>query len=288
MDPFAAFFGQQQQQRGQDDNNENNKQRANIKRGDPYTLKFKVPLEKFYNGGEIQTSIKRRVICKYCGANFKKRNINKRKLTNDEKNYCSSCKSCPGEVRMVQRQVRPGMYIQQQERVKSKEKCKDEQALLTGLVEKGMDSGHKLTFERYGEQKPGEVPGDVILELQQKKHKYFSRDQDNLKTSTTISLKDALVGAKFEFKHLDEHSVNLEIDPIKKFDEKLIKDEEKKINYHKYTSIIEPNMVLNLKDEGMPKHGVPSEFGDLKIEFKVDFPKKLTKEQKDKLKEILP
>jgi hypothetical protein len=35
---------------------------------------------------------------------------------------------------MVQKQIRPGMFAQQQERVKSKEKCKEEDTELAVLV----------------------------------------------------------------------------------------------------------------------------------------------------------
>ncbi|MEC8580672.1 MAG: cytochrome c oxidase assembly protein, partial [Pseudomonadota bacterium] len=44
----------------------------------------------------------------------------------------------PNEVRMVQRQMGPGMIVQQEEEVQSKEKCKNEQATLKANVERGM------------------------------------------------------------------------------------------------------------------------------------------------------
>ena len=35
------------------------------------------------------------------------------------------------------------------------------------------------------------------------------------------------------------------------------------------------NQAIRIKGEGMPKHGTPSEFGDLTITFIVDFPTKV-------------
>ena len=42
-----------------------------------------------------------------------------------------------------------------------------------------------------------------------------------------------------------------------------------------------------LKGEGMPIHGVPSEFGDLHVKLTVKMPTELTPEQQKVLEEIL-
>ena len=58
---------------------------------------------------------------------------------------------------MVQREMRPGMIVQQQEEVQSKEKCKNEETVLKAHVEQGMDNGAELTFPRMSEQLPGQI-----------------------------------------------------------------------------------------------------------------------------------
>ena len=39
--------------------------------------------------------------------------------------------------------------------------------------------------------------------------------------------------------------------------------------------------VITLRGEGMPVHGVPSEYGDLRVTLKVVMPKQLTREEHD-------
>ena len=62
----------------------------------------------------------------------------------------------------------------------------------------------------------------------------------------------ALLGFETSFKHLDGHTVTV-----------------------KRTGVTKPNQAIKIKGEGMPKHGTPSEFGDLTITFTVDFPAKV-------------
>ena len=77
-----------------------------------------------YNGNTVKMNINRRVVCRGC------------RSKSDGK--CEGCGACPAESRTVQKQVRPGMFMQQQEKVKSKEKCKEEETGLEVMVEKGM------------------------------------------------------------------------------------------------------------------------------------------------------
>ena len=67
------------------------------------------------------------------------------------------------------------------------------------------------------------------------------------------------------FKHLDGHSVHV-----------------------KRSGVTKPGQVLRIKGEGMPKHGTPSEFGDLLITFTVDFPKSVEGALADGLESLLP
>ena len=75
----------------------------------------------------------------------------------------------------------------------------------------------------------------------------------------------ALLGFETAFKHLDGHSVHV-----------------------KRSGVTKPGQVLRIKGEGMPKHGTPSEFGDLLITFTVDFPKSVEGALADGLESLLP
>ena len=166
---------------------------------------------------------------------------------------------------MVQRQMAPGFVIQQQEEVPSKEKCKNEPKKLTATIERGVAHGEQITFERASEQRPGFIPGDVIMILKQKPHSRFQRRGDDLYHKMTISLKQALTGFKTTLQHLDGHVVDIESKGVTRF-----------------------GQVRKYEGEGMPVHNFPSQFGDLHVEFEVRFPRSFTKEQAEELRRILP
>jgi len=183
MDPFAALFGGGGRQ-----------QRSN--KGPDATVSHSVNLEDIYNGNEISMNINRRIVCRGCAG---EKGAGKPK--------CASCGRCPDEVRMVQRQMGPGMIVQQEERVASKQKCKVEDTTLSAVIEKGVADGAEIKFPRKSEQSPGQVPGDVIMKLKTKRHKVFTRDGKDLKMAMKISLKEALLGLEKTVEHLDGHEV---------------------------------------------------------------------------------
>ena len=74
------------------------------------------------------------------------------------------------------------------------------------------------------EQKPGQIPGDVIMQvaarvvaicavlsdcsfcqIQQKEHSRFVRHENDLHTTIHVTLSQALLGFEYEIKHLDGH-----------------------------------------------------------------------------------
>lgn len=166
---------------------------------------------------------------------------------------------------MVQRRAGPGMIVQQEVQVESKEKCKREEKALSATVEKGMPDGEEIVFKYDSEQKPGQIPGDVVLKLKQQPHPLFKRSRDNLAIKMTIPLRAALLGFETSFKHLDGHTVRL-----------------------RRTGVTQPGQVIKIKGEGMPKHSTPSEFGDLSITFTVDFPKEVDATLAAGLEGLLP
>eukprot|EP00658_Telonema_sp_P-2_P011953 TRINITY_DN14566_c0_g1_i12.p1 TRINITY_DN14566_c0_g1~~TRINITY_DN14566_c0_g1_i12.p1 ORF type:complete len:214 (-),score=56.54 TRINITY_DN14566_c0_g1_i12:296-937(-) len=190
-----------------------------------------------YNGNSVPVNFKRRVVCRNC--------------RNSNTGRCAHCGPCPNEVKMVQRQMAPGFVVQQQQEVPSKEKCKEESTQVVCEIEKGMATGAQLTFPRMSEQRPGQIPGDVVLNVVQKEHDRFQRDGNDLRIKINISLKQALLGFKHEIPHLDGHSAVVQNQGITK-----------------------PFQVITVKGEGMPHHDVPSVKGDLHVEVQVDMPER--------------
>ncbi|KAJ8599946.1 hypothetical protein CTAYLR_002820 [Chrysophaeum taylorii] len=238
MDPFSMLFGGgHQKRRG--------------KRGPDAKVELAVALEDMYLGNEVEAQISRRIVCRKCAGRT------------DGK--CASCGRCPNEVRTVQREMRPGMIVQQQEEVPSKEKCKTEQTTLKAHVERGMDAGAEIRFPRMSEQLPGQIPGDVLMTLKQKPHPRFARKGNDLHMDMVITLKEALLGFSKTFDHFDGHSVTVA-----------------------QSRITKPMEVKRIKGEGMPIHNFPSEHGDLFVKFQFKMPIDLTPEQKRLVDQLFP
>lgn len=238
MDPFAALFGGGGQQQGR-----------KAKKGNDARVELQVSLDDMYNGGTVEATIRRRVVCRGC------KNGGKGK----DRARCKKCGRCPNEVKTVMRQMAPGFNIQQQEEVPSKHRCKEEATTLKAEVEKGMGEGSEITFERMSEQRPGMIPGDVIFVVRQKPHSLFRREGNDLHVDFDITLREALIGFEKTLTHLDGHEVTVAAPSGR---------------------ITRPFEVKRIADEGMPHHEVPSNFGDLYVKFNVVFPTSLTEEQK--------
>ena len=238
--PFDMFFGGGGQQRGQ------------AQRGRNMDIELPVTLEDLYVGNEKAATVKRRVVCRNCKG--------KAQLPR-----CQACGPCPKEKKMVHKRAGPGMVVQQEVMVDSKEKCKREEKTLEATIEKGMPDNEEISFKYESEQKPGQIPGDVVLKLKTVTHPMFKRSRDALSMKLTIPLRAALLGFETSFKHLDGHTVTI-----------------------KRTGVTRPGQAIRIKGEGMPKHGTPSEFGDLTITFTVDFPSKVEPELASGLEKLLP
>merc|ERR1719409_2171119 len=198
------------------------------KRGRNMEIELPVTLEDLYVGNEKSATVKRRIVCRNC----------KNKMHTPR---CRECGACP------------------------KEKCKREEKTLSATIEKGMPDGEDIVFKYESEQKPGQIPGDVVLKLKSVPNPMFKRSRDTLSMKLSIPLRAALLGFETSFKHLDGHTVTI-----------------------KRTGVTKPNQAIRIKGEGMPKHGTPSEFGDLTITFTVEFPSKVDGDLAAGLESLLP
>merc|ERR1712139_652382 len=94
------------------------------------------------------------------------------------------------------------------------------------------------------------------------KHKVFTRRGNDLTMKDKITLRQTLLGFEKTFKHLDGHEV------------KICRE-----------GVTMPGAVMKVAEEGMPKKDDSSSFGDLFIEFTVQFPETLTAAQKTTVSE---
>jgi DnaJ-class molecular chaperone len=156
---------------------------------------IQITLAQVYNGAKFTVNAKRRVVCRGCA--------------NRRSPECQVCGDCPAEIRVVKRRVGP-FTVNQKEQVSSNERCKEEATPLEVLIEKGIKNGHELRFEGKGEQRPGEIPGNMILKLKVANHPVFTRvGSENLEMELHISLREALIGFDRSVVHLDGHKVPL-------------------------------------------------------------------------------
>jgi len=133
---------------------------------------------------------------------------------------------------------------------------------LTITVPAGVDNGNQLRLSgKGGAGINGGPNGDIYLEFSVDEHKYFERDEDDIYLELPVTITDAILGCKKEIPTLTGNGF-IEIKPGTQ-------------NYTK----------LKLKGKGIK--GVNSKTpGDMYVVINVIIPTKLTKKQKDLLKEL--
>ena len=132
-------------------------------------------------------------------------------------------------------------------------------------IESGMDNGSQIMFAGQSEQNPDWFPGDIIFVLKVRNHPRFTRRGNDLLTNVRLTLREALLGYSKQISHLDGHVVQID-----------------------YKGVTQPGSVRTVGQEGMPHHDMPSNKGDLFVTFIVDLPSKLTPDQEELVKKLLP
>ncbi|KAK4737992.1 hypothetical protein R3W88_001689 [Solanum pinnatisectum] len=233
QDIFSQFFGGGSME----------EEEEKIVKGDDVIVDLDATLEDLYMGGSLKV--------------WREKNILK---PAPGKRKCN----CRNEV--YHRQIGPGMYQQMTEQVCDKcpnVKFEREGYHITVDIEKGMQDGQEVVFYEDGEPKIDGEPGDLKFRIRTAPHEQFTREVNDLRTTVTITLVQALVGFEKTIKHLDNHLVDISSKGITK-----------------------PKEVRKFKGEGMPLH-YSNKKGDLYVKFEVLFPTSLTEDQKKQIKEVL-
>eukprot|EP01067_Filipodium_phascolosomae_P006185 Filipodium_phascolosomae@DN4460_c0_g1_i1.p1 len=130
-------------------------------------------------------------------------------------------------------------------------------------VKAGWKEGTKVTYAGEGDEMHGQ-PSDIVLVVRTKPHSEFRRDGNNLIKKVNISLSQALTGFSHNVKTLDGRSI-----PVNQ------------------TEIIQPGKKYTIANEGMPISKSPGKRGSLLLEYDVQFPRSLSQDQKNKIREAL-
>nr|CCD16647.1 unnamed protein product [Trypanosoma congolense IL3000] len=246
-------------------------------RGEDEEVTLLVPLEDMYNGAAHTVRMPRMKICRKCRGTGAK-----------SKEDYQQCPYCRGSGRMVRRvQIVPG-FVQQVEHVC--DHCEGRGRVIKKVcpvcgghrvvqgtssisidIEQGTPDKHKLTYELEADQKPNQVPGDIVFTITTLPHPRFVRvssgkpdKPDGLATTVELTLREALLGFNKTLEHLDGRVLSLT-----------------------ETGITKHGAVRRYAGEGMPRHHVPSERGSLRVVYEVHLPTSLTEEQRRVIEQAL-
>ncbi|GMM31347.1 type II HSP40 co-chaperone [Martiniozyma asiatica (nom. inval.)] len=132
-----------------------------------------------------------------------------------------------------------------------------ESKILEVNLKPGWKAGTKITFPSEGDYKDG-LRQNIRLVIQQKPHPTFTREDNNLRATVKLSFKESLIGFRKEITTLSGRKITCS-----------------------RSSPTQPGLSETFPGQGMPISKQPGQFGDLIIEYKVDYPLYLSPEQKN-------
>ena len=223
-----------------------------------------VSLEDVLNGKRMELDLQKNVDCPECNGSGC--------FPGTSKTKCSDCDG-QGQVRVSRNMgfstfvtVQPcrkcsgqGMMIE-----KPCKKCKLGKVKGTKHISfelpAGIDNGDYV-ISGEGESIPGGVSGDLIIRVNVQPHPKFKRDGRDIFYDTQLSMMDASLGKNLEVPTLEGFS-KITVEPGS-----------------------QPNTIIKLKGKGLQGRGFRGR-GDQYVRLVVNIPKKLSKHQKDLLKDL--
>ncbi len=237
-------------------------------RGDDLRLDLKLEFREAIFGGEKEIRIPHLEVCQVCNGNGAKPGTQRR--------TCSTC-SGTGQVRRATR-TPFGSFAQVStcptcngEGEVIEEKCeacggagrKQESKKLKITIPPGVDNGTRLRVSREGDAGTrGGTPGDLYVYLFVNEDKEFEREGNNILSEATISYIQAILGCRLPVNTVDGES-ELTIPPG-----------------------TQPDTVLTLENQGVPRLGNPVSRGDHLITVKVAIPTRVGTEERELLEKL--
>jgi len=233
-------------------------------RGSDMLYETSISLEDVLNGKKIDLDLQKNVDCPDCSGSGC--------FPGTSKTKCSDCNG-QGQVRISRNMgfstfvtVQPcrkcsgqGMMIE-----KPCKKCKSGKVKGTKHISfelpAGIDNGDYV-ISGEGESVPDGVNGDLIIRVNVQPHPKFKRDGRDIFYDTQLSIMDASLGKNLEVPTLEGFS-KISVEPGS-----------------------QPNTIIKLKGKGLSGRGLRGR-GDQYVRLVVNIPKKLSKHQKDLLKEL--
>ena len=127
------------------------------------------------------------------------------------------------------------------------------------IIPAGAPNGYTVTAKGMADEQVGYETGDLLIVLREKPHEKYTRQGVDLVTTVAIDLATALIGGIVQFEHLDGHQF-------------LITLPKGKVVRHGSTTVT--------VNRGMPIMTNPGSFGDLRVVFHVEMPRRIRGLQK--------
>jgi DnaJ family protein B protein 4 len=135
-------------------------------------------------------------------------------------------------------------------------------------VKPGWKEGTKVTFTGKGDElAPGGPAADLAFIVRQQPHPTFTRAGNDLHATVKLPLVTALTGGSAALRMPDGLTLELPINAAQP---------------------VSHGSVRVVPGEGMPISKEPGRKGDLHVKFEVVFPQRLSQQQKEQLRHILP
>lgn len=239
---------------------------SQVKKGTDIFIQVEISLDEAFKGGKKTIKYSQNKECKHCEG------------TGSSDKKVAKCPHCNGTGRIMNT-VRKGNMVMQNITVCpychgtgsiNPNPCKycngtgyEESFTNFDLqIPSGIDNGMRIMLKGKGNPIKNGINGDLIIEFVVKPDEYFERiDMVNLVHVEEVPFNDALLGFEKEVKTIDGEKVKI-----------------------KAKECTEDNAKFVFKGKGMPDVNTPSIRGDYTVIIKYIIPKKLTQEQKDKLK----
>ena len=133
--------------------------------------------------------------------------------------------------------------------------------ILTINVKPGWKAGTKIRFPGEGDELENGQTQDIEFIVEEKPHPTFKREGDNLRTTITLSLAEALTGFSKTITTLDG----------------------RRLGVNNKNTVVQPGQESVVNNEGMPNSKTGRK-GNLVIKYEVKFPTSLTSQQQEVIK----
>jgi len=259
-DIFDIFFGRKKAKE---------RKRESLRSAPGEDLRIYVPLslEEIYNGTQKVIKVRKYEVCSEC-------------LGKGEKGggwkVCPTCKG-KGMVekvtssffgQFIQRSVCPTCYGRGEILSSPCPNCKGEGRVETEKtikinIPRGVREGNYINLKKEGNAGiRGGLPGDILVYIKEKEHKFFKREGDDLFAKIYLTPSQIILGDRIYIKHLNGKEIKVDIPKQSRVGSR-----------------------IKIKGEGMPK--ISGSYGDLYLEIDVKIPEKITNEEEKYYKEIL-